>query len=86
MTTFKNSNTNQGLTITAYSGANNMLLGFNLDESKLTGFAGFALQITPPNGAPFWFKNRLSFNTPVHSELTPQQQVDAQTESNQAPI
>lgn len=81
-----NSATNNGLSVSAYAGINNVLLGFNLDKAKLKNFAGFAIEITPPKGSAFWFQNRLSFNAPIQNTTTPQERVSAMTNSNVAPI
>jgi phosphatidylserine/phosphatidylglycerophosphate/cardiolipin synthase-like enzyme len=77
---------NQGLQITADSGLNNILLAFNLDPTKTASFAGFAIQITPPSGKPFWFQNRVNFSTPIHSQSTTEEKKANLTDSNLAPL
>ena len=50
-----------GLSVTAYRGDAAVLLAFNLQQEPTTGFAGFAVKCTLPDGQSFFLKNRLPF-------------------------
>jgi phosphatidylserine/phosphatidylglycerophosphate/cardiolipin synthase-like enzyme len=80
------SGSNQGLTVTAYRGDGSVLLGFDIDPHLTKNLAGFAIQVTSPDGKSSWLKNRLSFDKPLTSRSTPQQRQEAWTDSNKAPF
>ena len=78
--------TNGGLTLTAYTGDGNVLLAYSLDSSllKANQLAGFSIQFTPPGGTPTYLLNRLNYNQPVTAK-TPLAQAPW-TSSQQAPF
>src|SRR5690349_7651126 len=76
--------TQDGLTLTAFHGDGSTLFAFDLDQALTPHLAGFALQCTPPNGAPFYVPNRLNFQQTVTSATTPRQRT--WTPSDQAPF
>ena len=76
--------TPDGISIKAYRGDGAVLLTFDLAEDLTPHLAGFALKCTPPNGQPFYVRNRLNFMTGVTSETTPHERV--WTPSDQAPL
>jgi hypothetical protein len=74
------------LTVTAHAGDGAVLLAFDLPKATVAQgeFAGFAIRCTPPNGAPFFLLNRLSFAQAITRNTTPAQRV--WTPSNEAPF
>src|SRR3954470_9722394 len=58
---------NGGLTVTAHVGDRAVLLAFDIDPAKTKNFAGFAVQVTPQNGKPYFLVNRLSFQNKLTS-------------------
>lgn len=79
---------NNGLTVAAYAGDGDVLLAFSLDDSvlKQNDLAGFAIQLTPPNGPATYLSNRLNYSQPITSGTTPQQQQQQWTSSQIAPF
>jgi len=75
-----------GLTLTAYPGDGDILLGYSLDQSVLQNkrLAGFSIQCIPPTGQPYYLLNRLNFSQAVTSSTTPEQRV--WTTSDNAPF
>ena len=78
-------NSKAGLSVTAYRGDGSVLLAFNLDDTPKPGFAGFAIKCTPPKGAAFYLKNRLSFDKPNTAETSAEEHHQNLTTSDQAP-
>jgi hypothetical protein len=60
------------------------MIAFDLDQQLTQNLAGFAIQRTDPDGNSEFLPNRLSFNTQVTSDTTPQTRV--WTPSDQAPF
>ncbi len=61
-----------GLSIRAYRGDGMVLLAFNLDASKTTDLAGFAVKRTPPPSANSpYLPNRIDFTRAHTAETTP---------------
>jgi phosphatidylserine/phosphatidylglycerophosphate/cardiolipin synthase-like enzyme len=54
-------NAQSGLTVKAYAGAGATLLAFDLDSAHTSGFAGFAIKRTAPDGQSAFLPNRLNF-------------------------
>ena len=77
--------TNGGLSLTAYRGDAAVLLAFNLEPEPKDGFAGFAVKCTPPDGHPFFLKNRLNFQDPITAATTPEQRHAILTTTDKAP-
>ena len=73
-----------GLSVTAYRGDGAVLLAFNLQQELTRDLAGFAILRTPPQGRPFFLKNRLSFEDPITRASRPGQR--KRTPSDQAPF
>jgi hypothetical protein len=61
-----------GIYIAAYPGDEAVLLTFDLDEDLTQHLAGFALRCAPPEGRPYYVRNRLNFATAVTAETLPQ--------------
>ncbi len=78
------SNSQDGLTVKAYRADGAFLIAFDLDPGLTSNLAGFAIQCTPPSGAPYFIPNRLSFNSGYTSQTTPGQRI--WTPSDQAPF
>jgi len=76
----------QGLTLTAYPGDGDILLGYSLDQNVLQNknLAGFTIQCNPPTGQPYYIPNRLNFSQAVTANTTPEQRV--WTTSDKAPF
>jgi hypothetical protein len=62
-----------GFTFCAYPGDGAILLAFDLDESRQTDLAGFAVEYTDPDGQTFPVLNRLNFAQAITSATTLQQ-------------
>jgi len=73
-----------GLRVQAYQADGAILLAFDLDQALTTGLAGFAIQVTQPDGTTYFLKNRLDFTTQVTSQTAPQN--EPSLPSNQAPF
>lgn len=82
--TIHTSSSNGGLSVKAYQGDGAVMLAFDIDEHLTQDLAGFAVQVTPPKGKPFYIPNRLNFTSGVHARTTPEQRV--WTPSNLAPF
>jgi phosphatidylserine/phosphatidylglycerophosphate/cardiolipin synthase-like enzyme len=70
--------------VRAYRGDRSVLLAFDLPEKDRHDLAGFAIRCVPPTGAPYWLRNRLSFDTVLTPASTAEDRV--WTPSNEAPF
>lgn len=68
-------NSQDGITLTAYRGDGAALLAFDLDQQRTPHLAGFTRQVTPPDGQSSYVLNRLSFSQPITSATTADQRV-----------
>lgn len=75
-----------GITLTAYPGDGDILLGYSLDPNVFQNkvLAGFSIQCIPPAGQPYYLPNRLNFSQAVTSNTTPDKRV--WTTSDKAPF
>lgn len=73
-----------GLTLKAYRGDGAALLAFDVDEHLIDDLAGFAVECSPPRGASYMLKNRLSFTRQITNRTTPGQR--RWTDTDQAPL
>ena len=73
-----------GLTFIAYPGDGAVLLAFDLDPAMQADLAGFAVEVTDPDGQTFSVRNRLSFGRAVTAETTPEQR--RWTATSEAPL
>jgi len=74
------------LTVHGYAGDGAILLAFDLDTKPDKSFAGFAIKRTMPDGSSRWLRNRLTFDKPVTSATTPDEQHAIWTDSVKAPF
>jgi phosphatidylserine/phosphatidylglycerophosphate/cardiolipin synthase-like enzyme len=61
------------LTVKAYPGDGSVLLAFDVSEDVRDDLAGFAVECVPPKGPSYPLLNRLSFETAITAETTPQE-------------
>jgi phosphatidylserine/phosphatidylglycerophosphate/cardiolipin synthase-like enzyme len=73
-----------GLSVTSYRGDGSVLLAFNLEDQPQDNLAGFAIHCTPPQGRPYFLRNRLNFKQGLTSSTTPAQR--RWTSSDEAPF
>jgi hypothetical protein len=74
-----------GLRVKAFRGDSSVLLAFDIDESQTTGLAGFAVQVTLPNGQTVTLNNRLNFEKGVGPSTTADEQHAQLTPTDKAP-
>jgi hypothetical protein len=82
----QNKSSYDGLAVKVYTADGAVLFAFDLDQALTPGFAGFAVQCTPPAsaGQPYYLTNRLDFSSPVTNQTAAGQEPD--TPSNLAPF
>ncbi len=86
-TSFHNTASKGGVSLTVYRGDGSALLAFDLDQHLATPlFAGFAVEAAGPDGTREWLMNRLNFATGLDSTSTPEQRQKNWTTSNLAPF
>jgi hypothetical protein len=73
-----------GLTVCAHRGDGSVLLAFDLAGQPQDNLAGFAVHCTPPQGRPYFLRNRLNFSQGLTSDTTPAQR--RWTSSDEAPF
>jgi len=69
--TSRSRSTVDGLTVAAYAGDGAVLLAFDVDETSQADLAGFAVDLTAPDGTKLPVLNRLSFEHPITAGTTP---------------
>lgn len=73
-----------GITARAYPGDGSVLLAMSLDNKPAADFAGFAIRVTPPAGAPYYLPNRLNYHSGPTAGSSAEDRV--WTPSDQAPF